>query len=243
MHPAQSLRWAGSRLLLLVAELTVLCCSRSVPPNLILVGIDTVRADRIGALGNNWIKTPHLDALAGEAIVFERASSTAPWTLPSFASIFTGLLPSEHGTTGGAYLRLSDKHTTLAELLRDKGYATRAFVAVDWLTEDFGLDRGFDELDAFLEGLPAGRAEQYEQQVLDFIKFQWPQRSACELYDRQQDPCEEWDIARQRPDVARALNLLLEKRYAPLDALEQAGARMDLEGDVAERLLDLGYAK
>ena len=92
--------------------------------NLIVIGLDTVRADHVGTYGNDWISTPALDAFAQEAIVFDRAYATAPWTLPAFASVFTGLYPMQHGAVGGKRLRLRDDYETLAETLRDVGYAT-----------------------------------------------------------------------------------------------------------------------
>lgn len=97
-------------------------------PNILWVVWDTVRADHMSLYGYGRKTTPRLDAWAQEARVFENATSTAGYTLPSHASMFTGLLPSEHCTHNG-HQRLDDRYTTLAELLRGAGYRTFLFSA------------------------------------------------------------------------------------------------------------------
>ncbi len=136
------------------------------PKYIVLIGLDTVRADHVGAYGS-WVKTPSLDAFAAESVLFEQHASTAPWTLPAFASLFTGLLPSEHGCTHSAALNPEIK--TVAEMLRDLNYKTRAFVAVDWLTAEFGMDQGFDTLESHLRGPVSTRLSQYQDQVKAFV--------------------------------------------------------------------------
>jgi arylsulfatase A-like enzyme len=158
-----------------VAALSTACWSgrseRLFPgANLIVIGLDTVRADHVGTYGHDWISTPALDAFAQEAIVFEHAYATAPWTLPAFASLFTGLYPTQHGAVGGKSLRIRDDYPTLAETLRERGYATRAFVAVDWLTGETGLDRGFERVDATLQGPVSTRAEAYQEAALHYLR-------------------------------------------------------------------------
>ncbi len=137
--------------------------------NLILIGLDTVRADHLGVYGMSPSPTPEIDAFAAEAVLFRRAYSTAPWTLPSFGSLFTGLLPSEHGAVGGSFVKLAPEKLTLAELLSAHGYSTHGFVGVDWLTSEFGLEQGFDELEAHVEGAVSTRYEQYERKVHAFL--------------------------------------------------------------------------
>lgn len=117
---------------------------RDGPPHVVILALDTFRADHVGTLGNKWISTPTLDAFAREAIVFEDCASNSTWTLPSFASMFTGLLPSEHRTIGGRRARLPSDIVPLAERLKIQGFETTAFVAVDFLDDPFGLNRGFD---------------------------------------------------------------------------------------------------
>lgn len=113
-------------------------------PDVVMIAIDTLRGDHVHCLGNDWIRTPNLDALARDGVLFTRCFATAPWTLPSFASIFTGLTPSHHGTVGGTCEILDDRFTTLAEHLAGVGYRTYGYATVKWLTPPFGMAQGFN---------------------------------------------------------------------------------------------------
>lgn len=117
--------------------------------NVVLVLLDTVRADKLGCYGNERGLTPNLDAFAAGATLFENASSHAPWTLPATASIYTGLLPTRHGAGGfiPKLTALSEQPRTLAELARAAGCATHAIVNVAFLGASFGMTRGFDTVD------------------------------------------------------------------------------------------------
>ncbi|MDA2937630.1 sulfatase-like hydrolase/transferase [Acidobacteria bacterium AH-259-A15] len=112
--------------------------------NLLLVTIDTLRADRLGCYGYARAGTPVLDQLAREGIRFERAFSPVPLTLPSHASILTGTYPSYHGVRDNSGYVLPPEQSTLAETLKQAGYATAAFVGAFVLDSKFGLDQGFD---------------------------------------------------------------------------------------------------
>jgi arylsulfatase A-like enzyme len=119
---------------------------RSLPPegapNVLLIVLDTVRADNLSLYGYPRATTPVLDQLAKRGVLFEEARSTAPWTLASHASMFTGRLPHELGVRWKTSLR--DKFPTLAEYLGAHGYATAGFVAnTQYCSYDTGLDRGF----------------------------------------------------------------------------------------------------
>ncbi len=129
-------------------------------PDVVLIAVDTVRGDHVGCLGNGWIRTPNLDALARDGVAFRNCFATAPWTLPSFASIFTGLLPSHHGAVGGGHDVLDDDFVTLAEHFDRVGYRTYGFATVKWLTPAFGMAQGlnFDIPIAPPEGLGGGAA-------------------------------------------------------------------------------------
>ncbi len=115
------------------------------PPRLIvLVSIDTLRADHLGAYGYERFTSPVLDGMAAEGALFEDASAAAPWTLPSHASMLTGLYPHEHGVTT-MRLGLGKDVPTLASLLARAGYRTAAVVNSTWLERDtFGLTRDFE---------------------------------------------------------------------------------------------------
>lgn len=122
------------------------------PDNLLLVTLDTTRADRLGCYGYALIETPALDALAAQGCLFENAFTPVPLTLPSHASLMTGLYPPEHGLRiNGEQQRLSSDIPVLAERLQHRGYRTGAFVGSFVLDHQFGLDRGFDSYDDRME--------------------------------------------------------------------------------------------
>lgn len=112
--------------------------------NLLLVTIDTLRADHLPAYGYTKIHTPNLDRLANESFVFEDVIAQVPMTLPSHASILTGLLPPAHGVHDNAGFILDSKVNTLAETLKTRNYKTAAFISAFILDSQFGLDQGFD---------------------------------------------------------------------------------------------------
>jgi arylsulfatase A-like enzyme len=111
-------------------------------PNLLLIVLDTVRSDRLELLGHDRETFPWLSELAREGVSFRRALSAAPWTLPSHASIFTGLYPSGHGAHHEGQ-RLDASHTTLAEILRHNGWQTVALSASFNVSERRGMTQGF----------------------------------------------------------------------------------------------------
>lgn len=114
------------------------------PRNLLLVTIDTLRADRVGAYGYAAARTPHLDALAAAGLRFERAATVAPLTLPAHSSILTGTFPGWHGVRDNGGFYLGDEQTTLAEVLRERGFRTGGFVASFVLDRRWGTAQGFE---------------------------------------------------------------------------------------------------
>jgi arylsulfatase A-like enzyme len=120
-------------------------------PNLLLVSIDSLRADHVGCYGYPRPTTPTLDALAEGGVRFETATSTTSWTLPSHAALFTGLPDSSHGLVDNG-LRLDDGHLTLAETLREAGYETAGFYGGPYLHPTFGLAQGFDHYESCISG-------------------------------------------------------------------------------------------
>jgi arylsulfatase A-like enzyme/Tfp pilus assembly protein PilF len=135
------------RLALVAAAIVLNGCGSAPPPDLILVTLDTVRADRIGAYGYPQPTTPRLDRLAASGALCERAYASAPITLPSHATLLTGLEPYAHGVRSNGFHRLPAAATTLAELLRRRGYRTAAVIGGYPLARRFGLDQGFEVYD------------------------------------------------------------------------------------------------
>lgn len=113
-------------------------------PPVILITIDTLRADRLSSYGSDRVETPHMDRLAAEGVRFDNASSTVPFTLPAHSSIMTGLYPPSHGVRENVGYVLGAEQVTLAERFRDAGYLTGGFVSAFVLDARWGIGRGFD---------------------------------------------------------------------------------------------------
>jgi arylsulfatase A-like enzyme/Tfp pilus assembly protein PilF len=142
--------------LMAVAAAAWFFSSRGSPPltsgacrgcNVLLITIDTLRADRVGAFGGPAGLTPSLDRLASEGVQLTRAYTAAPLTLPAHASILTATSPPVHGLRTNGLFRLGPAIPTLATILKGAGYRTGAFVGSFVLDARFGLNRGFDEYD------------------------------------------------------------------------------------------------
>jgi choline-sulfatase len=127
------------------------------PPSIVLVSIDTLRADHLGAYGAKTGATPNLDALAADGVLFEDALTPVPVTLPAHASMLTGLLPHRHGVRDNGLYRLPADVPTLAAVLAGAGYDTAAVVGAAVLDREYGLDRGFRTYDDRV-GSPGGLA-------------------------------------------------------------------------------------
>ena len=141
------LRPPHSKILILL--FAIACHRAEVParPNVILISIDTLRSDHLPAYGYKGITTPAIDRLAADGVVYERAFSHVPLTLPSHASIFTGLLPAHHGVRDNAAFQLDLKTPTLASMLRTHGYATGGAVSAYVLRASTNIGTGFDAYD------------------------------------------------------------------------------------------------
>ncbi|TFG93919.1 MAG: hypothetical protein E4H11_07765, partial [Myxococcales bacterium] len=155
--------------LLAAVAIAAVGCARTPPPRvLLLVTVDTLRADHLGAFGSDLGLTPHLDALARESLVFEAAYAAAPLTLPSLATLFTGRYPEELGIRSNEST-LPAGVPTLATELRARGWRTGAVISNFVLREGSGLARGFDRYD---DALPRREAVR-----------RWPERIARDATD------------------------------------------------------------
>jgi arylsulfatase A-like enzyme len=113
--------------------------------NVVVIALDTTRADHLGCYGYGRGTSPNIDRFARESFVFEQAISAAPWTAPALISLMTSLYPAVHGVRETPHdWRMSEKVVTLAEILKSRGYATAAFTEGGYARGDFGLDQGFD---------------------------------------------------------------------------------------------------
>ena len=116
-------------------------------PNVILITLDTTRADHLACYGYAGVSTPNLDAIAGRGVLFEQAATAAPLTLPAHSTIMTGMYPTYHGVRVNGNTALGDDQTTLAEVLAARGYETGAFIAAFVLDGRWGLKQGFAHYD------------------------------------------------------------------------------------------------
>ena len=114
------------------------------PIGVVIITLDTTRADRLSPYGFMDAPMPALDRLARDGVVFDRATSVAPLTLPAHSSLFTGLVPPRHGVRDNGDPALGAAHTTLAEVLSSQGFRTGAFVGSAVLNADRGLAQGFE---------------------------------------------------------------------------------------------------
>jgi len=150
------------------------------PSNVILIAVDTLRADRLSCYGYDQPTTPHLDALAADGVRFESVASNCNWTCPSFASIFTGLVPSRHGVFSyGSRTPLPGSLLTLAERFRNAGWATQAVVYKPPLY-DGGFEQGFDV--AFNVPREAVRGEDNLTEALEWLEDAGPGRNYLFLH-------------------------------------------------------------
>ena len=158
-------------MVVLILAAAVVSCSRSRAaklrnPNVVLITLDTTRADRIGAYGYEKASTPNLDRLAREGILFEECITPTAFTLPSHASMMTGLYPPAHGVRLNGDAALADSQITLAERLSESGYRTGAFVGAFVLDGRWGISQGFQHFDDKFHIAP--------DQKLDLAKVQRP---------------------------------------------------------------------
>jgi len=140
-------------LAVVLAAMSCACARPAKAPNVVLIVVDTLRADHLGCYGYPRDTSPHIDRFAEQATLYTRAMASAPWTVPSHASMFTGLNPFEHGahtckleTQEECVFPLAQRHTTIAEALRERGYRTAGFVAnAAYMHAHYQLDQGFEE--------------------------------------------------------------------------------------------------
>jgi arylsulfatase A-like enzyme/Tfp pilus assembly protein PilF len=185
--------------------------------NVLLVTIDTLRSDRVGAYGSTAGLTPTLDRLAAEGLRYTGAHSHAPLTLPSHASLLTARIPPVHGVRDNGTYRLDPKHGTVANAFKRAGYQTAAFVGAFVLDARFGLGQGFDLYDDhYGEESTAGRSHVIE-------------RSA----ERVAAPAIAWMQQAQQPWFAWVHFYDPHEPYAPPEPFASRYPRTPYDGEVA----------
>jgi choline-sulfatase len=221
------------------------------PSNIVIVTLDTTRADRLSAYGYMDAVLPHLDRLAAEGVVFDQAISVAPLTLPAHASLFTGLLPPSHGVRENASPPLGDAYVTLAEILRTRGFRTAAFVGSTVLDADRGLAQGFEHYSGVAAGAPERRQRRADEVIGEATRWLEDVRGArfflwAHLYDphRPYDPPAPYqsmhnpylgEISFADSQIGRLLQALERERLLDQTIVIVAGDHGESLGDHGER--------
>jgi arylsulfatase A-like enzyme/Tfp pilus assembly protein PilF len=149
---------------------------------ILLITIDTCRADRLGCYGAKNVETPALDDLAKRGSVFLQATAPAPLTLPSHCTMLTGLYPDRHSVRDNGEARLPEEARTLAEVLRENGWATAAFVSAFPLSSEFGCDQGFETYDDALRSNASGKSPAQDSED-DALRLFYDERVAKDVTD------------------------------------------------------------
>jgi len=184
-------------------------CERSPEqPNIVLITVDTLRADRLAPYGYDKVETAAITRLAGEGILYERAFADTPWTLPSLSSVLTGKYPTRHKVRSWND-RLGAGQLTIAEILKERGYATAAVVGSYPLDRYFGLAQGFDHYDdemsiALYEGTPP--------------KFAAPSARTDQPADDSRQARESWQAQRETHNAYRTDREVADKAIEWLEA-------------------------
>jgi arylsulfatase A-like enzyme/Flp pilus assembly protein TadD len=148
--------------------------------NVLLITVDTIRPDRFSCYSPKYLKTPHIDRLAAQGAIFERAVAHNPLTLPSHVNIFLGTTPFYHGVHQNSNSIVAEDFLTLAEYLKSKEYSTAAFIGAFSLDSRFGLTQGFDVYDDSYPSKPS-------------VEYLYPERKAEKVINKALDWIEEQD--------------------------------------------------
>lgn len=209
-------------------------------PSIVLISIDSLRADHVGTYGYERDTTPALDALARESIVFERAYTTMSWTLVAHMSLLTGMYPTQH-RVWDASRALSPRIPTLAERLHGIGYHTLGFFNPEWLNPCFGFERGFD---VYRPHASAREASEHLSRALAERPTDRPFFLFCHLYDVHTAPIDREDWAFYDPPAPydRMYVEDARERLGEIDALgvwrEQAPALPERQHEAVIALYD-----
>lgn len=163
--------------LVVVATLSMVSCTKSKHKNVMLIVLDTLRADHLGVYGYERDTSPNLDAFARENVLFKYTVTAAPWTPPSLATFFTGLYPVAHGVmppnsreqAETVFHKLSSDLETVAEFFKKQGYATSGITPNPWITKVFGYDQGYDSYQEHIRA-PANKITEEAMAELDRLR-------------------------------------------------------------------------
>jgi arylsulfatase A-like enzyme/Flp pilus assembly protein TadD len=215
-RPAAIIFFAGAAFAALGATPRTRSAAISGPRNVLLITVDTLRADHLGCYGGRTARTPVMDGLGARSVLFERAFSHSPMTLPSHTSILLGLTPAAHGVHDNANFRVREGLLTMAEWLKKQGFSTGAFVGAFPLDSRFGLNRGFDVYD-----------DNYGTQGVDSVTF--VERKAGIVVDR----ALAWLAERKEPWFLWVHCFDPHQRYDPPEPFRSEYGSSPYDGEIA----------
>lgn len=199
--------------------------------DILLISLDTTRADRMSLYGHSRKTTPHLDRLAESAAVFEHAIAPAPWTLPSHASVFSGCHPDRHGAVGPAS-RIPARLPWLPSIARDRGFETHAVTGGGYVNPEFGFARGFEE---YVVADPAYPSLEWATAAGNAASIELARRAL----DARRDLLERFAAPRRRPLFSFVHTYASHNYGAPPSATQGLGA----DAATAKRLVRLDPTK
>ncbi len=192
-------------------------------PDILLITLDTTRADALGCYGAQGDPTPNLDAVAARGVLAEEVMATAPLTLPAHTSVLSGLYPDRHGIRDNGRGRYSETLPSLPSTLHSNGWQTGAFVSAAVLDHAFGLDHGFDTYEDHFDELPVARlavVPQWDGSIVVERALSW-------LEGREQNaPVFAW-VHLYDAHLPREVPLLFGERF-PTDAYQAEVAELDM---------------
>lgn len=231
------LRWTVVGATLATCFLSTLACPSPITPrNVVLISIDTLRADHLGCYGYDRQTTPHLDSLAARGVRFERAFTVASWTLPAHMSLMTSRYPHGHGVERQDQSLAKDV-TVLAELLKTEGVRTGGVISWFFVSARYGFDRGFEEFFELLpekEDLSAYRkAEDVIDTAIDWLGGRGAERRPFFLFVHLFDPHIDYSPPSAYAERFRAGDSTIDGSYASLQpyirGLRENAPRIDPE--------------
>ena len=151
--------------------------------NIVLISIDTCRADHLSCYGFTRKTTPNIDAVAEQGILFENVMAPVPLTFPAHSTMLTGTIPPHHGVRDNTKYRFVDSNLSLAEILKEKGFATAAVISAVVLSSEVGLDQGFDTYDdEFEDSLVSVGIVQRRGEEVSRVGIEWLQQHRDEPF-------------------------------------------------------------
>lgn len=206
------------------------------PPDILLITIDTLRADAIEPYGARDTRTPNISQIAAAGVVYEAATTPMPLTRPAHASIMTGLYPDQHGVLTNHQV-LAEETTTVAETLREAGYRTAGFTGIRFLNERSGLAQGFDDFHAPKKGEDA-RAKDVVARAVEWLTGS-DRESPILLWVHLYDPHQPYDPP---PDYRRGIDPEIERRIPQIRWKVLDRVANGNQGDIPRDVFELALA-